>query len=289
VSVIVPCGRPERAIPTLESLARQRYAGTIEVFTVGQGAAALDGRYPFLTPVDSPNRLSPAQARNRGARAARGTILLFLDDDCQVEPDWIARNVAELEGDPRTGAVGGRIAGASPRFMSRCTDISNFWLQLGTRRKADMPALYSASLAIRRDLFEQLGGFDERLTIREDADLVQRARQLGRPSVYAPEIRVRHDHRRETCGALLRYQYANGLGAGLTEELKQPAAGGLTRFRVACRRCYWLLILPLAAGQTLQVGLGNGHVGPILLAMLPVVFAGYVAYHAGVWQSLRNR
>jgi glycosyltransferase involved in cell wall biosynthesis len=285
--VVVPCGRPERAIPTLESLARQAYPGTIEAFCVGHGVSALTGRFPFLQTIDSPTPLSPAQARNRGAREARGTHLLFLDDDCTVDPDWIARNVAELESDPRIGAVGGRIGGASPRFMSRCTDISNFWLQLGASRRVDMPSLFSASLAIRRDLFEQLGGFDEHLTIREDSDLVQRARQLGRSSVYVPEIRIRHDHRRETFGALMRYQYANGVGAGLAVELAYPTVGWITRLRVACRRCYGLLVLPLAAGQTLQVGLASRHRGLVLLPMLPVVFIGYVVFHSGVWRRLQ--
>jgi len=289
VSVIIPCGRPERAIPTLESLAHQTYTGAYEVFTVGQGVSALDGRFPFLRTIDSPTPLNPAEARNRGARAARGAFLLFIDDDCQAEPDWIERNVAELDADPRVGAVGGRINGASGRFMARCTDIGNFWLQLGPRRKVEMPSLFSASLAIRRDLFEQLGGFDERLAVREDTDLVRRARQIGHASLYEPAIRIRHDHRRSTFGAFLRYQYANGLGAGLTVEMNEPTASRVTRLRVACRRCYALLILPLAAGQTVQVGLGCRHLGLKLLPMLPVVFIGYIAFHVGVWRRLQCR
>jgi hypothetical protein len=171
--------------------------------------------------------------------------------------------------------------------MSRCTDLSNFWLQLGPARKSDMPSLFSASLAMRRDLFERLGGFDERLAVREDTDLVRRARQLGRSAVYVPDIRVRHDHRRETFRALLRYQYANGLGASLSVELRQPSASLVTRLRVACRRAYPLLVLPLAAGQTLQVAIGMRHLGLRVLPMLPVVFVGYTVFHAGVWRSLR--
>lgn len=109
--------------------------------------------------------------RNLGARRAGGDYVVFIDSDMTVDPD-VARQVAAAFGeDERVQALvlPERLTGTG--FWERCREIEKA-LYLGDDS-------VEAARAFRRDLFFQVGGYDESLTGPEDWDLPDRIRDRG--------------------------------------------------------------------------------------------------------------
>lgn len=202
VSVIVPArGRRGQLEACLAALGGLHYpTDRLELWVVD------DGSTPPLT-VPAGVRLlrrersgGPAAARNLGAGSVRSDVLAFVDSDCLPDPRWLSSLVAELA-DPAVAAAGGRLLPARPggSWLERY-DATRSQLDLGAhyaeaRPRDRVPYLVSASLAVRRSAFEEVGGFEEALRFGEDVDLSWRLHARGHRLVYQPRALVRHHHR----------------------------------------------------------------------------------------------
>jgi GT2 family glycosyltransferase len=155
-----------------------------------------------------------ARAVNEGCRLARGHWFLLLNPDVSVD-DRFVENVltstarfAALE--PRPGIVGFRLHdqdGSWQRSTGEFPTLARTFFRLllpRARRKYNSPPADRASqvpwvtgccMLMRRDCFEQLGGFDsDYFLYYEDVDLCRRARQAGWSVWYEPSIKVTHHH-----------------------------------------------------------------------------------------------
>jgi glycosyltransferase involved in cell wall biosynthesis len=131
---------------------------------------------------------SVSELRNRGARAALGTILAFADSDHELDPRWIQTAVGVLD-DPRIGATG------APYLSEPCAN----WVQQqydGLRERLaarqDVNWLGSGNLAVKRSVFQQIGGFNAELTACEDVDFCNRIIGAGYRLVADPQLRSIH-------------------------------------------------------------------------------------------------
>jgi GT2 family glycosyltransferase len=184
ISVVIPtCDRIDNLRRCLKALGN--VPDEIVVSDDGCTADSVSEDFPSVRFVGGPKR-GPAANRNSAARCVRGVWIVFLDDDCVPDRnfvvayrDAISRHpYAVLEG--RTSALGAR-----------------------TRLDMECPAnetggyLWSCNMAIRRDLFDRLGGFDEAFigASMEDVDLRERLRKQGVPIVFVPAARVWHGWR----------------------------------------------------------------------------------------------
>jgi glycosyltransferase involved in cell wall biosynthesis len=286
VSVIVPASRVELASEALESLSRQRYIGEIEIIVVGLCADELARLWP-ITAVNPGCTYPPGKTRNVGALRASGDILLFLDDDCTVAEDWVERNVRALQR-LEIGAVGARIRGKSRAFFARCTDYTNFGYCQHGRVRDEL--LAAASLGIHRALFQMVGGFDETMRYgeEEDTDLCHRIQRLRYRTVYQPDIVVTHDHRRDTLGKLLGYNYTHGLSSGLTAKIHYREIGLKNRLLFSVR--FPLVFLPLlpfiAAAATVRIVGVNVLRSPDVLLCAPLIYLAKLVYEFGVFRWL---
>jgi histidinol-phosphate phosphatase family protein len=146
----------------------------------------------------------PAAARNTGWHLARGEWVVFLDDDVEVRPDWcddLAADLAGLRLD--VGGSQGRIV-VPQAVHRRLTD----W-----ERNVDglTEAIWAtADLAYRRDVLEEVGGFDERFhrAFREDADFGLRVIQAGYVIVRGERI-IDHPVRPAGWAVSIRLQAGN--------------------------------------------------------------------------------
>lgn len=158
--------------------------------------------------------------RNRGLAAARGEVLVFIDDDVIVPPDWFSRIVGALRaGGSRAVLTGRVVAGAaeSPGAFAPSLSLSQEDAVYEGRPGRDV--LLPMNMALFRSAVEQIGGFDERLGVgshfpsSEDNDFGYRLLEAGYRIVHAPDVVVVHRAWRRP-GALLPLRWAYGRGQG---------------------------------------------------------------------------
>lgn len=210
VSVIVlnHNGRPWLG-PCLDALGAQRGAPATEIVVVDN--ASTDGsadfvraQYPHVVMLDAGGNLGFAGGNNAGARVACGEVLVFLNNDTVPAPDWLARLHAGLVHRADVGLATSRIVFMDdPEVVDSAGDgyiRAGGAFKHGHGRPAaeyggsrEVFGACGCAFAIRRALFESLGGFDESFFIYyEDVDLSYRARLRGSRVWYAADAIVRH-------------------------------------------------------------------------------------------------
>jgi glycosyltransferase involved in cell wall biosynthesis len=113
--------------------------------------------------------------RNRGARHASGNCLAFVDADNEIVPGWAAAAVDTLQMHAVAAAGAAYHAPRDGTWVQRAYG----YLRGKPRGRHDVDWLGSGNLAVRRDTFESLGGFDTALDTCEDVDLCNRIRARG--------------------------------------------------------------------------------------------------------------
>lgn len=171
-----------------------------------------------------------AHARNVAMRATSADRVAFTDDDCRPAPGWAAalRGAPEIAAGGRTGFVVGRVApggpgepvsvllDAVPRSYGPSDDPSHIG--------------HGANLAVSRECWEDLGGFDDllgvgsRLRSGEDTDFFWRALRGGWTGHYEPAAVVTHQQWRSRRAAL-QTSYGYGIGAGAVRTKVRRLAG----------------------------------------------------------------
>lgn len=140
--------------------------------TDGTGAA-LRERYGDRVRLVRQANAGVSAARNRGMAVARGRYFALLDSDDEWLPDKTARQLAWLEAHPDAGMVLCDVARVDERhraidvFHRRDVIPEDGWV---LRWVLHNPALVPASVMIRREVFEDVGGFDESLRTAEDIE-----------------------------------------------------------------------------------------------------------------------
>jgi glycosyltransferase involved in cell wall biosynthesis len=210
VSVIVPMRNEARWIgDQIEALARQDPGVPWELIVVDNGSTdgsvaiveQLRDRLPSLSIVSAPAASCAGAARNAGFRAARGALLVTADGDDLVSDGWLAAMVQALDDHE---LVSGRIEVSElnpPGSYTWRADAAD-GLPVGA---GFMAFASSSNLGIRRQLFEELGGFDEEVTYSEDVDLSFRAQLAGHAIGRAPEALVHRRLRDTTKGLFLQH------------------------------------------------------------------------------------
>jgi glycosyltransferase AglI len=266
VSIVLPLYNSENEVPTvLGELDKQSYPSR-EIVVVDDGsedrtservAALINGRSDVRL-LRSAHR-GASHARNLGALQARGEIIFFSESDCVYDSAYLEKAVSSLESDPGAGAV--CLTGAPlikrSTLATRCIDIENK-VQHRLLNEGKIQPFYA--WVYRKDVFEKLGGFDERLFQGEDKDLFARLKAAGYGVEWVPGINWHHV-RDQTTAELARKWFSRGK----------------TRVLYSLKQRRWLEILKtLAPFWTLILGLAVLFwfpvVGVVLILLVVLAF-----------------
>jgi glycosyltransferase involved in cell wall biosynthesis len=196
LTVIIPhLNAPQVLGQCLQALAAQRGDGVrFDVIVVDNGSEqrpeTVCAAYDFVRLTDEATP-GPGPARNLGAGLAQSPLLAFIDCDCIAHPGWISCIAEHFARHPDTGVIGGDvcIARVDP---ARATAIEAYESVYGYRFKLYIEKHgYSGSgnMAVRRQVFEQVGGFAG-IHIAEDIDWGRRAAALGVVLDYVSLMRI---------------------------------------------------------------------------------------------------
>jgi mycofactocin system glycosyltransferase len=220
---------------------------------------------------DSPK--GPAAARNAGAAEVLTTWVLFVDADLEPPADWVAALRAYAQ-EKDVVAVAPRVisrpaAGAAGWFERACPslDLGPDPADVGLGRP--VPYVPSAALLVRQSSFQACGGFDPRMHVGEDVDLVWRLVHHGRVR-YEPDVCVNHAPRPSLSAALNRRRQYGTSAAPLS--LRHP--GTVRHVEVS-----WWSFAPWALAVAVRPWLGAA-VGAATLWLSPRAATALPPRHA---------
>ncbi|MGK7891696.1 MAG: hormogonium polysaccharide biosynthesis glycosyltransferase HpsN [Leptolyngbyaceae cyanobacterium] len=217
ISVLIPTyGREQILCDTIVDVLKQDYP-QYEVIVVDQTVNHRPETLTYLKSVAEAGKIQWHQvpwaslpgARNYGVRRAKGEVVLFLDDDVQLTPDFLAAHAKNFE-HSEIGAVAGRVfdrmklADFDPNLLiedlpPEAMDPGIAWYHLNlvhTIKPQRVITARGCNMSFRRSLFEDHNiWFDERFrgsAVREESDFCLRIRQTGLKIWYDPEAHLVH-------------------------------------------------------------------------------------------------
>jgi GT2 family glycosyltransferase len=283
VSVVVPTHAATPALAAcLRSLAASR-PRPHEVLLVRDGdvpgvdALAAEAGAILL---HTETRRGAASARNAGARAASGDVVLFLDSDVAAPPDLVGRVAEAFDAQPGlTAAIGSYDAEPSaPAFVSQYRNLLHHYVHQTSA--SDASTFWGACGAIRRRALLDAGGFDESYGAAsiEDIELGVRLRRAGATLRLDPTLQVKH---------LKRWTFASFLWTDVFRRalpwtrlmLREGHMPNDLNLRVRHR-------LALVTSLALVASLPALALGGFAIAVPPGLLAVFVALNAGFFAFL---
>jgi GT2 family glycosyltransferase len=203
-SIVIPTfGRPRGLARLLNSLAPQvagHHGRDVIVVNDASPEAAYDAvinrHRGWVSYLVADRNAGPGAARNLGARAATGDFLVFIDDDCAAPLDWLDQLTRIVHGEAGLDAVGGN---TRPLESSRPTRFEKLLVEGGCHPNpvyydGELVVMVGACLAVRRAMFDTVGGFVENIMpLAEDRNLTTRLRLAGANCAVRPGWFVYHD------------------------------------------------------------------------------------------------
>jgi GT2 family glycosyltransferase len=236
VSIIIPThDRPASLERALRALSAQSYPlSAVETIVVADGGKDGMGEigqqeWPFVLRMLEQPALGPAAARNRGASASTGELLIFLDDDIEPFAGFVAAHVRAHAGEVARVAIGY----LPPQLQGRCDFFAimlrAWWESMFERMREPghrfaYNDLLSGNFSIERQLFAAVGGFDESLRCHEDYELGVRLIAAGARLQFVPDAAGWHHEHTTLARALGRKRDEGQADAALARKHPDLAA-----------------------------------------------------------------
>jgi len=225
VSVVIACHNAADTLGIqLEALARQTYTGSWDVIISDNRstdhsrlvAQRYEARLPGLRIVDSSDRAGAGHARNVATAASTADFVAFCDADDEVAPNWLENMMIMLT--RHNEFVAGRF---ESRKLNSDRVLRSRPLQQDTGLQESpfgpgLPHAGAGNMGIRRQLFLDVGGFDQAVGTLEDTDLCWRVQLAGTPLIFAPDVMV-HVRLRSSFNKMWRQGWSYGHAAALLE------------------------------------------------------------------------
>lgn len=223
VTVVVSWNTVDLLDDCLDSIVRATPSGLANDIVVIDNDSAdgsvdhLRRHWPQVRVLENDANVGFCRANNRAIATTDAPLLLLVNTDARLDPDTIGSMVGVLERDPRIGVVGPRLvygdgtfqrwtAGRLPRASSMATYLSGLdrvaprslgrgglYLAEDTREPFAPEWVSSAVMLLRREAFDEVGGFDDEIFVyMDDVDLCNRLREHGWTAWYAADTTAVH-------------------------------------------------------------------------------------------------
>ncbi len=209
--IICTYNRAQQLKRALESLVNQTLKQELfEVIVVDDGSTdntvevckEMCEKLPNIHYVSAGQNIGLGCAANLGIQSAKGHHILFTDDDCIVNEDWIERLSEALVKNP---IVAGAIASPVSDFLTLCHNIAEFGPFMPGRRRGSIQFIAGANMGFRHSVLDELNGFSERKNEFPDMEIILRAREKGYEIFFEPAAIITHDPDRGSLRSILKY------------------------------------------------------------------------------------
>ena len=228
--VIAAYGKPDYTLRCLNSIAANHPVTSYEVIVIEDASGDPDAMLPAAVPglrfVVNDTNLGYLRSCNKAAKLARGEFVLMLNNDTEMLPGAIDALVAVADAHPQAGLVGSKLIYPDGHLQEAGCIVWDDGTAWNYGRMADpthptfnylrqVDYCSAASVLVRRDIWERLGGFDEHYlpAYCEDLDLALRIRAAGYHVLYAPRSLVIHyegiSHGTDTSQGVKQHQTLN--------------------------------------------------------------------------------
>ncbi len=280
VSVIIPAYYSYATLADCLEALRRQSRRDFEVIVVNSSPEEKTRRvvenYPEVRFEQSPDRLYPHAARNRGVELARGELLVFTDPDCRARPDWLEQLLAAYDaGHP---VVGGAMEPASDGWFERGVHFTKFSWAMSGLPAGPHAIAPTANVCYARRVWDIIGPFEGHLFCG-DAIQSWRAAAAGFRPWFEPRAVVEHRHR----GGFVsfwkeRWRRSQEFEDALIEFFRRP------RWKSALLVPLMPGLLALVLGRAAADAWRAGRLGSCL-ATLPVQIIGQLAWCLGEAKS----
>ena len=227
--VVITRGTRELLEGLLNSIGRDASLASIGFETIVIDNASTDGTdllvarsFPHVIYVRNARNMGFAFSVNEGRRRSKGRFILFLNSDTRLIEGEIAKMVTLAEDLPEAAIMGAQLVYEDlsvQRSVAAIPGLADEFFLRSLRGRGpsaagsgsagqcvDVESLIGAAIMVRKDLFDELGGFDERFFFfLEETDYCVRARQRGFRVLFFPGVRVVHLQ-----GATVRRTWVDG-------------------------------------------------------------------------------
>lgn len=177
ISIIIPAFNEEKYLPRLLDCIKKQAYKDYEIIVAdadstdktrgiakGYGCRVVKGGFP-------------GKGRNNGAKAAKGSILLFLDADSMIDADFIGNALADMK-NRKLDVAGSYLLPLSKNWIDKMfLSIFNLWI---FATQPFYPNACGTGIFCRKWLHEKVGGFDETIRLSEDMDYAKRCGGAGK-------------------------------------------------------------------------------------------------------------
>src|SRR3990167_623395 len=161
--------------------------------------------YPKTILIENGANIGPSLARNKAIEKAKGKYIQFLDNDVEVDPNFLTESVKRFEEDPTIGAIQNRLMVLGSDnvidYIIGYYNFTGFFQYEGVRekfsekysREKEIFSAKSAGMILTKEALDKIGGYDPDMFIYlEDTDLVWRVWLAGYRVIYLPTSIVYH-------------------------------------------------------------------------------------------------
>ena len=180
-----------------------------------------------ITLIKAPKNVGFGAGTNLGAKIAKGEDIFIHNPDVKVQPDSLSKLIEYMDANPDIGILGPKLVYSSGKVQESCRRLMTFTDLILNRtflgrlpvfshrvkkylmtdfdhnKVQEVDLLTGAAMIMKRSVFEEVGGFDERYFLfMEDFDLCREVRKISKKIIYYPEVTLEHYQKRLSQGSI---------------------------------------------------------------------------------------